>query len=350
MYFSLGNTLVWLSIFMPLLVNRSVWDISPVVGYLPSVFLLLCSYKKNIQVHKVLLGVLVILTLTLSTEYFDTPKSINIFIVYSLLVLLLSCPLVAIEHNKLHMLDALSIAIFIIGLFQMFNYLELNSRDIFYFTDLLPFSVNRMTSLFIEPSACGMFFVMITYLQEKLKKKPYPLGYHAVILTFSTQAIGILLLLKTLQLNFRRNIGRLRLGLSIIILSLFAPIFFSQLQQRIETQNFGHRISGPLIALDQVANDFETTEILFGKGAGTLDQLTDMFTENAPTTHNLYIDLLYETGVLGLTAFLIFFMTALRKRQALYFFVVILGVGYRSPEIVGIALMMTLSRSRLVCK
>jgi len=204
-----------------------------------------------------------------------------------------------------------------------------------------------MTSVFIEPSACGVFFILMTVLYEKLENRNYIVGYVGVLLTFSTQALLVLILLK-LSNYVLVNSDKRKLIIPILLFTTIFQLTSSQIIERMNSDSFGHRVSGPIIAIEEIKTEFEFLEILFGKGIGSLSELTSKFSEKAPTTHNYFIDVIYEGGFIGFLL-LIFAIIALTGwTNSINIFILFLAFGYRSPEIIGVAMLSQVNRRHLI--
>lgn len=339
MQLSTVNTAASLSIFLPLFVNRSVYDIAPILGYIPCLIYIFYTKNDTLNYGRIVLGILTTCIIILSVNAFETPKIINVIYVFSIFFILLAKKeKINFQRRDVKLLNALTIFIFLLGVCQMMNIVELNSRDNFYYTNLLPFQFNRMTSVFIEPSACGLFFIMMTILYEKVVGKIYFIGYIGVILSFSTQALIILVLLKIQELIFTRR-SNLKIIFLILLFGATYQVTGSQIIERISGNSFGHRVSGPVIAIETIEESFEFAEILLGAGIGSLSGLTNVFVENAPTTHNFYIDVLYEGGLIGILLLIASIIVMTGWFNSMNIMILFLGVGYRSPEIISVAIL-----------
>jgi hypothetical protein len=137
----------------------------------------------------------------------------------------------------------------------------------------------------------------------------------------------------------------------LFLLIIFLPsmqVFIQVLSDRIVNAKFGdYRMMAPTLALGQSLESFRN--FLFGSGVGQVGIVLNDFElpEHPNTTHWLISDLVTEIGLLGAAGYLLFFiLMAGRNREALFFVISILliGFGWRSTIVILLSIMVLFIR------
>jgi len=182
-------------------------------------------------------------------------------------------------------------------------------------------TIFRLMALFPDPHMTAFFLGLILPLVFSLyllaKKQSFwlliinSLLFVALVLTFSRGGyLGILFgLAVVLVLSWRRLTQKKKaLVLTVVVLTLFVAIFFAQpiLYRFFSSFSFLDNSSLDRLAIWQNSFKVFLSHPLFGVGLGNYPLEADPLASyrNPTTSHNLYLDILAETGIFGLLAWL----------------------------------------------
>ncbi len=273
---------------------------------------------------------------------------------------------ISISYLKRHQLfisfgliyTRLMLLICIIGFFQLAGFVEFDQARNYVTTGyhLVDSNHKRMTSIMYEPAALSYFLGFAIFAAFYLKKFNYLIVFILSIIA-SQSLYGIIFLLffighlaffyKSIVINKYFLIAFFLLFLLFIFLPSL-QVFIQVLSDRIANGKFGdYRMMAPTLALGQSLESFRN--ILFGSGIGQVAIVLNDFElpEHPNTTHWLISDLVTEVGLLGTTGYLLFFiLMAGRNREALFFVISILliGFGWRSTIVILLSIMILLIR------
>ncbi len=273
---------------------------------------------------------------------------------------------ISISYLKRHQLfisfgliyTRLMLLICIIGFFQLAGFVEFDQARNYVTTGyhLVDSNHKRMTSIMYEPAALSYFLGFAIFAAFYLKKFNYLIVFILSIIA-SQSLYGIIFLLffighlaffyKSIVINKYFLIAFFLLFLLFIFLPSL-QVFIQVLSDRIVNAKFGdYRMMAPTLALGQSLESFRN--ILFGSGVGQVAIVLNDFElpEHPNTTHWLISDLVTEIGLLGTTGYLLFFiLMAGRNREALFFVISILliGFGWRSTIVILLSIMILLIR------
>ncbi len=273
---------------------------------------------------------------------------------------------ISIKYLKRHQLfisfgliySRLMLLICIIGFFQLAGFVDFDQARNYVTTghNLVDSNHKRMTSIMYEPAALSYFLGFAIFAAFYLKKFNYLIVFIlSIIASQSLYGIIFLLLFISYIVFFYKSIVINKYFLMAFFISFLLVIFLPSFQafiqilsDRIVNAKFGdYRLMAPTLALGQSLESIRS--ILFGSGVGQVPIVLNDFQlpEHPNTTHWLISDLVAEIGLLGTAGYLLFFiLMAGRNREALFFVISILliGFGWRSTIVILLSIMVLFIR------
>ena len=277
------------------------------------------------------------------------PKIFGVFFNYLLLLFNCSLLYVNIDNLKhdytkfLFVFSSFFIIILILGLLQYFNIINFKYARSEYFTvqnDLLVKS-NRATSIFREPSSWAYLYALI-FFHFVFKNKKF-IFFILVLLSLYLSNSGTGYFLILLQIVFyifnildnKSYLYKYVILLFFIILLTFVLSklnFNNYLISKLLFQNNDYRTLAPIETLNILFTKRIPT-LLFGNGVFSLNNfIYDLnLGETATTTQNLYVDVLFELGIIGFLLYLIIILKSYNNRYDLLILLAFISqLGYRS--------------------
>ena len=276
-------------------------------------------------------------------------KCLRAFINYLVILILLNNTVYWIKNRpeeiillNLKFINYFMVFLCVLGFLQFIGILEIDSRSYITYSGSLDSSeLLRVTSIFDEPSSFAYFLCAAYYFNRKyLKNIKYLIVYVlTILLTISLTGYLVLFLIEIINLKMK-NIFKLFLSFSIgiIILYFFSSdirLIFSLIWLRITDGAFGgYRVLAPLKAINLTINNLFS--FLFGYGLTSLGIASKSFNllETPATTHNFFVDILFEIGLAGLflNVFYIFSNIKTKYLKLTLFIFLLVGTGYRSSR------------------
>ncbi len=213
-----------------------------------------------------------------------------------------------------------SFIIFLFGFLQYFNPIFIMPSK---WVDISSYNLSkRIYSTFFNPNVFGFYINFIILLAlEDLDIKKYNLntlvficGLACLILTFSRSSwISLILALSVVSLFNKKYIKyALLISLVIIISDTLLKTGRSNISKVVEDSSFLYRLEIWKTSIKIIKDHF-----INGIGFGTLNKYVAAYSDIVSTkiehSHNLYIQIFVETGVLGFSIFIIFLMIILKK-------------------------------------
>jgi len=205
----------------------------------------------------------------------------------------------------------------------------------------LPFTFHRATSIFSEPSAWAHLYGMYCLLG-------YYLGYNwkiilitliSLFLSVSNSGFVFVFIIFVFSL-FRKPITKFKLfGLLIFVFGTIGLIIALQPYWDLVFSKFtdgdSYRNIAPLMVIKSFFSQFDI-KMLFGHGIFSLKYITTKLDlpEYIPTSHNSYVDILFELGVFGLLCQLFLLLKTFGHNilLTLLMFILLSQIGYRSYQ------------------
>jgi hypothetical protein len=205
----------------------------------------------------------------------------------------------------------------------------------------LPFTFQRATSIFSEPSAWAHLYGIYCLLG-------YYLGYNwkiilitliSLFLSVSNSGFVFVFIIFVFSL-FRKPITKFKLvGLLIFVFGTIGLIIALQPYLDLVFSKFtdgdSYRNIAPLMVIKSFFSQFDI-KMIFGHGIFSLKYITTKLDlpEYIPTSHNSYVDILFELGVFGLLCQLFLLLKTFGHNILLTLLMIILlsQIGYRSYQ------------------
>lgn len=212
--------------------------------------------------------------------------------------------------NYKDFITKISLFVFLIGLLQYFNpYFSIPNK----WVDLTNYNINkRIYSTFFNPNVFGFYInFIVLYLcgreTSTLNKLTLLTGITCVVLTFS-RASWVSLILALLVTGFiNKKYFKYALIISIIIFlsDYLLGVGRLNLNKAVEDSSFAYRLEIWRTTLLIIRDNF-----LFGIGFGTLKEYVTIYStvvkNNIEHSHNIYLQVFLETGLVGFVLFSVF--------------------------------------------
>lgn len=210
-----------------------------------------------------------------------------------------------------------SLFVFIIGLLQYFSpYFSIPSK----WVDLSNYSINkRIYSTFFNPNVFGFYinFILLSICGSEtsnFNKLTLLTGIACLVLTFS-RASWVSLILALLVTGFiEKKYFKYALYISIIIFlsDYLLGVGRLNLNKAVEDSSFAYRLEIWRATLLIIRDNF-----LSGIGFGTLKEYVTLYStvvkNNIEHTHNIYLQVFLETGLVGFVLFSVFIKNIVNK-------------------------------------
>ncbi|NPD74313.1 hypothetical protein, partial [Oceanispirochaeta sp. M1] len=239
----------------------------------------------------------------------------------------------------------LSIFICFIGILQFFGFITIDSRSYIagYKDNIDIGSMIRLTSIFDEPASFSYFICLSYYISRYVLVNPKftILFVFSLFLSLSMSALVTIFLIEIVNMNKKTVIKSLIVISIFLFLSYFTvnefKIIIDLFYNRIANGKFGeYRTVAPIKALVLFSENIFT--IFFGNGISSLVDATTTFnlSESASTTHNIFVDIVFELGLVGLFLYIFLTLSIIKNFKVLFTMGIFLmvGTGYRSGNFI----------------